>query len=152
MPYNISSKAVNRWSSYLDRLKSGDTLHLTTEDSHKLAYRLREALKSALVLGIEPYASLEGTYQFKPRPGLLICEPKQLLKAVHVEARITSHPGVRSQFDIVTLLSDTLDTAVEFPDYTGDTGLVESWAEKQGWIVTLGPPLVLKRGAKDVPS
>jgi hypothetical protein len=149
MTYNIAASTVRRHERVLISLLDGKTVIVSPPQGttiHIYAYQLREALKSARQLKIDPYYRLD--YSFSPRPseGVVICKP-----------RLSSEPTILAQFDERSVFPDVLDEfdvastitsnprdEYIFPSFNGDMASVYGFAEGMMFEVSSTEPLTMR--------
>ena len=133
MGYNTTLGPLSRWATVLDQILAG-TFQIATTDPKTLAYRLHEALYSARMNNMEPYASMN--VKFRTSPGYLHVEPTSpLLLEVH-EGSPSEFPAAVTAFDIVQAASGVTGTLI-FPSFNGENlKMIETWAKAKGWMIT----------------
>lgn len=142
MGYNLSRAAFERLQPQLDKLLPGYSVEFTTLSPATLAYRLREAIKSAQAYKIEPYASLD--FSFHTRKGKVIARPKSelVLETRKEHSQIT---GARSHFEVIGAMKDATTPVVVFPDFNGELQPIVRWAQAKGYTVDIDPVLMLTK-------
>ena len=147
MTYNLSTKAVVRWSDTLEHLLSGEEVLFRSADPHKLAYRLREALAAAAYHQIEPYCKI--AYGFTVKDDFVLAKPKASFfqKPVRVTRRIE---GSVDDYNVVKVASLAKEHILEFPAFEGELRSVKVWCAANDFLITTDPYLILtKKEAED---
>lgn len=141
-PYNLSPKAVERWKTELDKLLTGESVTFDSNDPHKLAYRLREAIASAKAHKVAPYDKID--YVFKLSLGLVIAEPRAQL-VNHVRLSEQTYVDARNEFDVISVAGKATASILIFPNFSGETGSVHQWARAKGYTVEEDPLILRKK-------
>lgn len=143
MTYNESPKTVERNQEYLDKLLAGQQIVFTTDEPHKLGYRLREAIHAAKKHGIDPYNKLDFT--FIVGNGKLTANPKEDL-VTDIKAPPLVADAAINDFDVVATAGRAKANEIRFPNWNRK-GLeaIEKWAERKNFSVKTDPILVLVR-------
>ena len=135
MGYNTTLGPLNRWASVLDEIHAG-TFQIASNDPKTLAYRLHEALESARVNKVEPYASME--LKFRTSPGYLYVEAPNELVVVSGVGTQEVFPAAITSFDVVQSASGHSTGTLIFPSFNGENlKMVETWAKAKGWKIEM---------------
>ncbi len=149
MGYNTTLGPLNRWSSVLDKIHAG-TFQIASTDPKTLAYRLHEALYSARMNDVEPYASMD--IKFRTTPGYLHVDAGSPLLLEVREGEPSEFPAAITSFDIVQAASGLVDGVLRFPSFNGENlKMVETWAKAKGWTMKMDEnTLILTSDLKSV--
>lgn len=82
MPYNTSPNTVKRLQRELRQLVHNEKVIFESEEPHKLAYLIREAIYAAVHHNIEPFCHID--YTFKVRDGQVLAQPKSLRPKIKI--------------------------------------------------------------------
>lgn len=136
MTYNLSPKSVERMQRVLDELLPGKERRLSTDEPHKLSYRIREALAAAKKNGISPYDRIDFTFTIGH--GFVQATPNlPLVKKIESPAQIED--TAKTEFDVVAIADRSAANEIQFPAFSGKVSAVKQWARKAGWSVTTDP-------------
>lgn len=150
MTYNIAAATVRRHERVLISLLEAKTVIIRPPQGttvHIYAYQLREALKSAQQLKIDPYYRLD--YSFSPRPSekVVICKPRPssepIILAQFDEKSV--FPSVQDEFDAVSLITSNPRDEYIFPSFAGDMASIHAFADGSQMVVDSESPLTLRR-------
>lgn len=141
-PYNLSPKAVERWTNELDKLLAGEEVVFRSSAPQKLAYRLREAIASAKRHDIAPYDSID--YMFKIEGESVVAVPKDNL-VQDAQPREHVYAKVKNEFDVISLAAKEPKHVMVFPAFDGDLTAVKQWASAKDYTVTEDPLTLRKK-------
>lgn len=137
MPYRISHEPIEERRAELDAIVATPSriIAFETNEPTRLAYRLREALRAARELDVEPYASLRIRIHVSsphvyvsPRHEIKVSATirSEDIRNASVDVRVFEHRT--SDFEVIQDILTNID-AVEwhFLQYTGSRASVEHW-------------------------
>ena len=149
MPYNLSLKTVERMQSFLSELLDGRPHTFQSDEPHKLAYNIREAIAAARYNKLMSFAAID--YRFIPRHGTLWAEPKQPLQPKETKEGTSSRtlPDAQTEYDVVNAARKMKERELVFPNFIGKLESIVTWSSRTGFTITNVDPLTIQAIARD---